>query len=138
MQNNNLRRMLMNITRNNQVSRSKTKFGFDDKRSNLLKNWTTTTWKIHHHDENKWCGIIAQASKFHENPSHVSHLFVGNLLLCIDHYRKNSQTTFVIWNQQWTRVWGVSFILFEETKWLVTTLHSLARLWCEWAHMQVS
>jgi len=136
-QNNNLRRMLMNITKNNQVSRSKTKFGFDDKRSNLLRNWTTKTWSIHHREENKWWGIITQISKFHENPSHVSCLFVGTLL-CIHHYKKSSQTTFVNWNQWWTRVWGVNFILFEETKWLVTIFHSLARLWCEWVHMQAS
>jgi hypothetical protein len=136
-QNNNLRKILMNITRNNQISRSKPKFGFDDKRSNVLRNSTTKTWSIHHHEENKWCGIIAQASKFHENPSHVSCLFVGTLL-CIHHYRKFFQTTFINWNQWWTRVWGVNFILFEETKWLVTIFHSSARLWCEWAHMQAS
>jgi len=70
----------MNIAKPKQTLRSKTKFGFDDKTSkqhDLWRNWITNDL-VHSPSWNKsmlWPWII-QTSRFHENSSCVSCLFI--------------------------------------------------------------
>ncbi len=94
------RKMLMNIAKTNQTLRSKTKFGFDDKPSkqpNLWRNWITNDL-VHSPSWNKsmlW-PVIIQTSRFHENSSCVSCLFVRTLL-CVYYSKKSFMSHPHVW-----------------------------------------
>jgi hypothetical protein len=47
----------MNIERNNQVLRSKTKFGFNNKYQDNMTFWFFSQWSIHHCEGTQWCGV---------------------------------------------------------------------------------
>jgi hypothetical protein len=90
----NIKRMLMNIERNNLVSRSKTWFAlvstitYEDNKA-MRKVGSLKVRSILDCEINQCHGFLTQASKLCENPFNVSCFFVGTLPR-IYHSKKNS------------------------------------------------
>jgi hypothetical protein len=74
--------MLINIGKNNPISRSRTEFGFDDNipRQKVIKKvGSSEARSILHCETNKCHDFLTQPFRFYDNPSCVSCFLVGTL-----------------------------------------------------------
>jgi len=110
------RKMLMNIRKNNPISKSRPSMALTTTYQNnkaARKVESSKVRSIRHCETIQCQGFSTQASRFYGNPSCVSCFLVGTLTN-IYYPRKNPWSPSTYWNQWWKWIWNERHFGFKD------------------------